>query len=198
MPTRARIEEFLPMELLPKAQRRKEDREFQTSWYQLAGRLIAEQCPTCSVLDAGAGMGYGQKILERVGLRASSFDLVSLVPWVQRAMLDDFANTSYDYVLAMDVIEHVPDDVRFLGHLLRVARRGVFFSTPNWHVFGAKNVHHYREYTPVELVALVDMFKAHWRLVRYWAGDEHYQITPFVGALPLDTRVCNFGVFMEK
>lgn len=198
MPKRARLDEFVPMEMLPRAHRVAEDREFQTSWYQLAGQLITGQCPTCTVLDAGAGMGYGQRILERAGLKVESFDLVSLVAWVKRATLDDYATASFDYVLSMDVIEHVPDDMRFLGHLLRIARRGVFFSTPNWNVFGAKNPHHYREYTPAELIALVAAFKPYWRTARFWSGDEHSRVAPFDGQPPVDTRVCNFGVFLEK
>lgn len=190
-----RVGEYIPMETLPKEQRIREDREFQVVWYKLAGGVATKS----SVLDVGAGMGYGDRVLRTAGAsHVESFDRVSLVPWVKLAELDDYLDESFDYVVAMDVIEHVTDDVRFLGHLLRIARKGVFFSTPNWLVFQAQNKHHFREYTPEELVALIGQFKAQWRQVRFWTGDEHHQITDCGSQLPLDTRACNFGVLLER
>ena len=39
--------------------------------------------------------------------------------------------------------------------ILRAARFGVFFSTPNWNQWGSQNPYHIRDYTPEELMGLV-------------------------------------------
>ena len=43
-----------------------------------------------------------------------------------------FADNSVDFVLSDNVIEHVPDRERFAAEVMRVARRGVFLTTPNY------------------------------------------------------------------
>jgi hypothetical protein len=57
-------------------------------------------------------------------------------------------------VTAFDMIEHVAADAEFLLHLVRVAWRHVFLTTPNWHVSRGKYPYHVREYTPGQLEAL--------------------------------------------
>jgi len=191
MPTR--VGNFFAMENLPLAARVSVDREFQTYWYQHVSQWTSGK----RVLDAGAGMGYGRRILNGAGaLTTESFDLVSLVPWVKQGRIEDYGLGTFDWVVSMDVIEHVEDDVAFLRNMLRVACEAVFFSTPNWNVFHAQNEHHRREYTPAELRTLLTTVP--WRDVHFWTGDEHCSITDRGRAIPDDDMACNFGVLLWK
>lgn len=190
-----RVGEIVPMETLPRGQRMQVDGQFQACWYRCAGQFVVGR----TVLDAGAGTGYGQAILMAAGAaRVESYDLVALAPWVRVSRIEDYPDLSFDYVLSMDVIEHTPDSSAFLGHLLRVAKVGVFFSTPNWLFSKAMNPHHYREFTPQELLSLLAAHHVAWKRSRYWLGNARYEMIPVVGALPLDTVECNFGVLLEK
>lgn len=100
------------------------------------------------VLDAGFGLGYGLNILaikarDLVGvdidkqvLDYCNDTLIGRNPRVSALHLYDgyildFADSSFDVVTCVDVLEHVEDYHRFLDELLRVSRKGVFVSTPN-------------------------------------------------------------------
>ncbi len=140
------------METLPVEQRLQELDRCQESWYLLA----ACWCSGRSVLDVGAGTGYGLEILQRAGAGpVCGIDPLPLRPHILPLPIGMAQSASYDVVVAMDVIEHVEDDVAFLENMLRVARREVFFSTPNWLVSHAGNAYHAREYTPEELLELI-------------------------------------------
>lgn len=185
---------FVAMETLPLAARIGQDREFQAYWYEHVGQFVSGK----RVLDAGAGMGYGRRIMNASGaLSVTSFDLVSLVPWVVQGSIEDYAAGAFDWVVSMDVIEHVDDDLAYLKHLLRVASEAVFFSTPNWNVFHCGNEHHRREYTPKELGQLIASVP--WSTAHFWTGDEHCVITDRgIRRPPDDDMCCNFGVLLRK
>lgn len=197
---------FVAMEALSRAARVAVDHEFQRYWYEHMAAYVLGK----TVLDAGAGMGYGKRIMEANGaMYVECFDLVALVPWVKISTMESYAAGSFDWVVAMDVIEHVDDDEVFLQSMLRTAREGIFFSTPNWDVFHCKNEHHRREYTPAELHALVERRRlpaVTQPEVRYFGADVHCAITERTGtALEGDddcqscfSAVLNFGVLMKK
>lgn len=71
-----------------------------------------------------------------------------------RTPVEETASDCYDAVTAFDVIEHVVEDVTFLEHLCRIARKWVFVTTPNLNVSHAANGCHCREYDPREFAAL--------------------------------------------
>jgi len=101
-----------------------------------------------TALDVGFGLGYGLNIL---AIKASSVSGVDVDPKVleycrntvlgRNPRLDHldiydgysllFHDNHFDLVTCVDVLEHVEDYHRFLDELLRVARKGVFISTPN-------------------------------------------------------------------
>jgi 2-polyprenyl-3-methyl-5-hydroxy-6-metoxy-1,4-benzoquinol methylase len=126
----------------------------QIEWYKLAGKYTKGY----TVIDIGAGTGYGIKILKELG--AKEVDGIDPAPGrcVRKGRGEDVEN-HYDWVVCIDVIEHVIDDIAFLKHLLEIARVGVFLTTPNYNVYGASNWHHYREYTPEELRILLTGLK---------------------------------------
>ncbi|MBU0706720.1 class I SAM-dependent methyltransferase [Patescibacteria group bacterium] len=143
---------YQPMERLPAEQRRAIDKEYQAHWYRYVAGLHASYLHAgTSVLDVGAGTGYGLRILREAGINVHGFDVARIDPSVPVDRIERYATESYGLVLALDVIEHVEYDHKFLDELLRVAYRGVFISTPNWNVSRAENQYHVREYTPTEL-----------------------------------------------
>jgi cyclopropane fatty-acyl-phospholipid synthase-like methyltransferase len=79
--------------------------------------------------------------------------------------ISEVENKSFDVVLAIDVIEHVEHPLGFLSELARVARIGVFLTTPNWTASRNRWSYHLREYKPREFQELtkrighVTMFK---------------------------------------
>jgi 2-polyprenyl-3-methyl-5-hydroxy-6-metoxy-1,4-benzoquinol methylase len=147
-----RIGKFIPMETLPIEDRLKEPDRCQARWYE----LVSTWCKGQSVLDVGAGTGYGLDILQQAGaFPVCGIDPQPLRDYIISVPVDQVTSKSYDIVVSMDVIEHVEKDVEFLQHLLRVAKSEVFFSTPNWNISKAQNRYHVREYTPEELFLLI-------------------------------------------
>ena len=131
----------------------------QREWYKIAGGLVRGY----TVMDVGAGNGYGMKIMEKAGaLEVSGID-----PYPGRDV--EYGRGEeilgfYDWITCMDVIEHIEDDEEhpdrkdkyFLKHILEHARIGIFLSTPNWDTYHAGNLLHYREYTPNEMRDLLE------------------------------------------
>src|SRR5262249_32485575 len=115
-----------------------------------------------TVLDVGAGLGLSKGRIPNCTTQdpgpGLAVDLSTAV--------EDLPDRGWDYVTAFDVIEHVVEDTKFLGHLARIARLGWFITTPNYNVSKAANGCHCREYTPAEfLVLLPDVG------VTLWVGD---------------------------
>lgn len=184
------------MEGLPLAERLAIDKQWQAHWYRHVGQLAKGQ----SVLDVGAGTGYGMAILRAAKVsRVDGFDVAQISPEVPCAAILDYADGSYDIVTAIDVIEHVVEDAGLLGHLLRVARTGVFLSTPNWNVSKAANPYHVREYTPTELKELIAQFGFTRPLVdhRIWVSNHVLEVTTREFFDP-DETWHNFGVLLQK
>jgi ubiquinone/menaquinone biosynthesis C-methylase UbiE len=142
------------METLPLGERLAMDKQWQAHWYRHLGSIATGK----TVLDVGAGTGYGLTLLAACGAKAQGFDVAEINPLIPYGRIDQFEDLSFDYVSAVDVIEHVVDDEGMLRHMLRVARLGVFITTPNWNVSHAENPYHTREYTPVELQEFIAKF----------------------------------------
>jgi hypothetical protein len=135
----------------------------QAGWHRFYAGL-ARQLGVTGTLDVGSGLGLIRGrvpgvVTQDVG-PGLAVDLAYPVA--------DIPAGSYDAVTCFDVIEHVVEDVTFLRHLRRIARRYVFITTPNWHVSRAANGCHCREHTPAELSALCD---APGDVLTCYAGD---------------------------
>lgn len=127
------------------------------------------------VLELGSGVGYGAKIISEKAKHVLGLDLE------KEAV--DFANSryggdscefrvfdgytvscgdgEYDAIVAIQVIEHVEDEARFIAEARRVLKPGgVFIATTPNKAFRLKpgqkpwNKHHLREYTAEELETL--------------------------------------------
>ncbi|HEV3193363.1 MAG TPA: class I SAM-dependent methyltransferase, partial [Polyangiaceae bacterium] len=123
------------------------------------------------VLDVACGTGYGSRLLARCA-RVSGVDrnqdavetarsrtagrfLVADVPPIP------FADDAFDFVVSFETIEHIPNDVEFIGEIRRVLRPGgtLLISTPNGDISAPGGVPlnrwHVREYTLTSLTTLL-------------------------------------------
>lgn len=125
----------------------------QLAWYRYAQRFVANR----SVLDVGAGLGLGTSILREVASSADGQDLDGNLAarGILTCDLSDLASKSYDVVVSIEVLEHVDDPYPFLQELARIARHGIFLTTPNWTASRCMWPFHVHEYTPREFYNLL-------------------------------------------
>jgi len=100
--------------------------------------------------------------------------------------IPQFSTNSYDVVIAIDVLEHVVDDIKFLKNLLRVSRKVVFISTPNFYSSIPPSPFHFRMYSPVALQSLlrttIDLKKYH---IQFFKGTANGNLICKVKNIPL-------------
>jgi SAM-dependent methyltransferase len=147
-----------------------------THWWflgrrRLIARLLRGIAPTprVRILDVGSGTGTNLRLLAQLGYpgvigldpseEAVRFCAQKGLGPVRRGDLCalPFEDGSFDIVLATDVLEHVPDDVRALSELYRVlAPRGhAIVTVPAFRFLWGRQddvSHHLRRYTKSELV----------------------------------------------
>ena len=99
------------------------------SKYTTVGRLLGDHSGT--LLDVGARDGVLRRCLPEA-LEYRSADVASgcdVVVDLERHLR--FEDGSFDYVVALDVLEHVNNFHTAFHELLRIARRGVIIALPN-------------------------------------------------------------------
>ena len=154
----------------------------QGPWYFVAGTYTVGQ----TVVDVGAGNGYGVLILKELGAKSvMGIDPNPCSPYVLEGRGESLPLDYCDWITCMDVIEHVEKDVEFFQHLLKVARIGVFLTTPNLDVYHKDNEAHIREYSPSEFEHLLDGLE--YDIWNYNMSSTPYRVSS------LD-RCQNFGV----
>ncbi len=158
------------------------DIEEERYWFarHVAGyRLAMEFCcelPAAHVLDLGCGEGYGVDLLAQQGFDAVGVDIFESAARHARrryraspfacadAAALPFPDDSFDAVVSLQVIEHVPDPGRYLAEAARVIRPagGFFVATPNRLTFTPpgrpKNPFHIVEFSAGELSTLLAEF----------------------------------------
>lgn len=118
------------------------------------------------VLDVGAGVGHSYRLLaprETVGVDLDAGALAGQDRETHVADMRDlpFEDASFDAVVAVQSIEHVPDAQRAVAEAFRVVRPGgvAVYVTPNRLTFGRPDEiidpYHFVEYDAGELRALV-------------------------------------------
>ena len=118
------------------------------------------------VLEVGTGMGYGVEVLapsaERFvtidKYRSESLKSIANVEYVTMKVPPlDFDNAMFDNVVSFQVIEHIEEDVDFVGEVARVLKPGGQFilTTPNAPMSLTRNPWHVREYNADALYNLL-------------------------------------------
>jgi SAM-dependent methyltransferase len=134
-------------------------------------RPVLDPRPSATVLDVGAGDGFfaGTLLDEHAGIEITCFDpgyeAVPADALPERPAGIAFTATepdaAYDVVTMLDVLEHVDDDERVLGDLVRdrVLPGGhVLISVPAWpRLFSSHDVRlkHFRRYAPMAASTLL-------------------------------------------
>ncbi|MBO7311974.1 MAG: class I SAM-dependent methyltransferase [Alistipes sp.] len=122
------------------------------------------------ILEIGTGTGYGVDIIAPHAERYVTIDkcrsvelgqMPSNVEFLQCAVPPlPFEDSSFDYVVSFQVIEHIKRDKEFVKEVYRVLKPGGKFivSTPNAPMSLTRNPWHIREYTPEQFSGLLSIF----------------------------------------
>lgn len=133
--------------------------------YQFAARFVSQKV----VLDLGCGEGYGAKMLKEAGAKKvigidvdrevigqanKNYSSTKVSFQTGDAQKLTFKDKSFDLVVSLELIEHLPDYRRYLKEVRRVLKPGGVFvlSTPNKDNYrGLTSPFHTREFNLEEL-----------------------------------------------
>src|SRR5664279_3004738 len=122
----------------------------------LPANITISDIPKQSELQIMLNLGSTDEIIETVVGRRSN---------VKDYVLDDmtkssFTNESFECVSAVEVIEHIEDDARFVQQVQRVLKRGgtFFLTTPNGDYVENHNPDHKRHYSKEQLTGLLKQY----------------------------------------
>ena len=136
-------------------------------------RLLDDFIIPGKVLDIGCGNGLYGVYLESMGCDVLQIDLVDRrderarhLPFkIMDANDLELADNKFDHVLALDIMEHLNDDGKFLQNIWRVCNNHLFLSVPNADDeqiarLGLTHIHHkdkthQREYTREQLETIL-------------------------------------------
>jgi SAM-dependent methyltransferase len=145
------------------------------------------------VLEVGSGAGYGMDILSQTCKKIIGLDVSEdAVAYASNHYGSDkcrfkhydginipFENNSFDAVINLQVVEHVNEDIKFIGELHRVLKKGkkLYLTTPNKKLRlkpGQKpwNRFHVREYDSRELDRLLKNYFSDIAICGISATDE--------------------------
>ena len=159
---------------------------FNPTWQRhvAAYALCAELLPPGRLLDLGCGIGHSFELLAPRTTVGVDLDPEALAGQLRETHVADmrdlpFPDGSFDSVLSVQSIEHVPDPERILAEARRVLRPGgvAVFVTPNRLTFGRPDEiidpYHYVEYSADELERLCSAWFGEVE-VRGLFGSERY------------------------
>lgn len=122
------------------------------------------------IADIGCGTGFGTHLLTNGGNKVYAYEVDSeALKFAERAFPSDRVVYSYgnivkgieegdfDFVIMVDVLEHIGDDLKALQNINKMLKYGGYFicSTPNRLSRYRKSDNHVREYSPTELLELL-------------------------------------------
>ncbi|MFY7787941.1 MAG: class I SAM-dependent methyltransferase [Thermoflexibacteraceae bacterium] len=125
------------------------------------------------ILEVGCGAGKGTELFTRVCKSYTAIDKNDKViahlqaKYPQARFINSFVppfpnidDKQFDYVVTLQVIEHIENDHEFLKEIYRVLRHGgkAIISTPNKQLSLTRNPWHVREYVTDELRSLLSKY----------------------------------------
>jgi SAM-dependent methyltransferase len=172
-----------------------------------AYRLCAQLLPEGSVLDLGCGIGHSYRELEpRISVGVDIEPSVLAGQERETRVADmralPFERASFDSVISIQSIEHVPDPEKAMAEVARVLRAGgrAVFVTPNRLTFGRANEiidpYHYVEFDASALRGLSERFFADVEVIglhgspryRELVEAEHHALDRLLALDPLRLR----------
>jgi SAM-dependent methyltransferase len=128
--------------------------------------ITISDLPRESEIQKRLTLGINEEIIGKTQERRSN---------VQQLLFDDMTQSklpdnSFDYVVAIEVLEHVEEDSKFIEQVYRVLKPGGTFlmTTPNGDYLKIPNPDHKRHYTKTQLHSLL--------LSRFGAAEVEYAI----------------------
>lgn len=122
----------------------------------LQARVVLLDVPRKSEIQNQLNLGVTDDMLIQLKKRRSNvYDYI-----LQDFTANDLPDASFDIVTAIEVIEHVQDDYKFVQEAFRVLKPGGMFylTTPNGIAQAKTNPDHIRHYTARELEKLLSAF----------------------------------------
>lgn len=119
----------------------------------LPGRVLISDVPRESALQHRLDLGVTEEIRNRVLSRRSNVEGYVLDDMTQSS----FPEASFDVVVAVEVLEHVEEDEKFVRNVARVLKPGGYFvmTTPNGDSLRVPYADHKRHYEREQLRALL-------------------------------------------
>lgn len=122
----------------------------------IPAQITVIDLPRSSEVQEELNLGINDNIVKQAYQRRSNIKDVILGDMT----CSDLPDESFDYVVSVEVIEHVEADERFVSEILRVLKPGgtVLLTTPNGDWVENKNPDHKRHYKKRELNALLNKY----------------------------------------
>jgi SAM-dependent methyltransferase len=119
----------------------------------LAARITIIDLPRESEVQSQLGLGVNELVLTQIRQRRSNIENVILGDMTKCTL----PSASFDGVISIEVIEHIPDDETFVAQLARVLKPGgwVYLTTPNGDGIPNTNPDHVRHYKREQLTNLL-------------------------------------------
>jgi len=137
----------------------------------LKAKVTLLDVPRESEIQHQLNLGVTESILIQIKKRRSN-----IVEYVLKDfMANDLPDCSFDIITAIEVIEHIPDDSRFVREVFRILKPGGIFylTTPNGISQVNTNPDHIRHYTKRELENLLSIFDE--VVVQYAIKKSHFR-----------------------
>ena len=132
-----------------------------------------------TILDVGCGDGLITCILRWDGWNIEGIDIsekaieiaTKKCPTVEFKVKDIFdEKRQFDYLLASEIIEHLPNPIEFLQKIKKLFKRESLITTPNRIYHEKPDPYHFKEYNEKEFLLLL---KKHFSKVQIEANGTH-------------------------
>lgn len=156
-------------------------------------RITIIDLPRETETQNALNLGINEKIVTELKSRRSNIDDFIFGDMTR----SDLPSESYDFVVSVEVLEHVEEDEKFVSEVNRVLKAGGRFimTTPNGDFVENKNPDHKRHYKKAELTSLLEKYFRNVD-VEYAIAGGHYRklgLKSWSVYRPLQTALSVYG-----